>query len=70
MVAGVLAVCRMSRGGGGDVRWADEHERGALPQQLTGDEDRLAQILLNLLTNALKFADGTAVTRLRALLRL
>ena len=42
------------------LTWTDEV--AALPRSVCGDGGRLSQILLNLLTNASKFADGSEVT--------
>jgi signal transduction histidine kinase len=58
-VAGVLSVCSTTFTAR-PLRWTDEHEH--LPARALGDGDRLAQILLNLLTNAAKVADGSEVT--------
>jgi K+-sensing histidine kinase KdpD len=51
VVAGVLAVCRMSLAQRADnsIRWEDEH--APLPPLVIGDGDRLSQCLLNLLTS-------------------
>ena len=64
LVSSVVAVCRMcpAHTTAACVTWLDEEEPVALPPMLLGDEDRLAQVLLNLLTNACKFADGSDVT--------
>ena len=64
LVSSVVAVCRMcpAHTTAACVTWLDEEEPAALPPMLLGDEDRLAQVLLNLLTNACKFADGSDVT--------
>ena len=63
LVSSVVDVCRMcpAHTTAARVTWLDE-EAPALPPVLLGDEDRLAQILLNLVTNACKFADGSDVT--------
>ena len=63
LVSSVVAVCRMcpAHTTAARVTWLEE-EDAALPPVLLGDEDRLAQILLNLVTNACKFADGSDVT--------
>ena len=64
LVSSVVAVCRMcpAHTTAARVTWLEEEEDAALPPVLLGDEDRLAQILLNLVTNACKFADGSDVT--------
>ena len=62
LVTDGVSVCRMSlaHATAARVTWLDEDQ--PLPPLLLGDEDRLAQVLLNLLTNAAKFADGSDVT--------
>jgi PAS domain S-box-containing protein len=68
LLGDVMQMCRMSlQHGTAAVAWADEAEVALLPDSVEGDAQHIAQIVQNLLQNALKFCAGSAV-RVRATL--